>query len=553
VLVIEGGPGTGKTVVALHRVAYLLYHHRDRLARRGVLLIGPNAGFLRYVGQVLPSLGETDVVFATPGEVLPGVAVTAEDGPAARRVKGSAVMVDVLSRAIADTEILPDRPIPIELDDITVPLDAEVAEAARTRARNLPLRHNEAVGVFRAAVIEALTARAVARIGSGWLDTRGGETERLTTELTDDVRAELVTSPELDLAVRRLWPTLTAQRLLGRLLTDPDRLASAAAGLPAVDREALLRTEPEAWTVADVPLLDEAIEQLGRDDSAERARQRRQEREERAYAEGVLEILDTEEDPDGEVLRAVDLIDSAAMAERQTEVDTRDLAERAAADREWTYGHVVVDEAQELSAMDWRVLMRRCPSRSMTVVGDLAQRQSPAGARSWAEVLEPHVPGRWSHRPLTVNYRTPAEVMAVAADVLAELDPALRPPESVRAAGSAPWVRRVEPADLVEAATEAVLAELAELGQGTAAILAPAGHPVLRAPVTGVRPAAVLTAQQAKGLEYDVVVVLEPAELIERDPQGLAALYVALTRTTQRLGVLHTGDLPAALAGLTAR
>ncbi len=147
---------------------------------------------------------------------------------------------------------------------------------------------------------------------------------------------------------------------------------------------------------------------------------------------------------DEDQLLASDVIGAEGLAERFEERDTRDLAERAAADRDWTYGHVVVDEAQELSEMEWRVLMRRCPRRSFTVVGDLAQRRSAAGATSWAAMLEPYVPGRWLYRPLTTNYRTPAEIMAVAAAVLAEFAPDVRPPESVRACGVQPWARRVE-------------------------------------------------------------------------------------------------------------
>ena len=167
------------------------------------------------------------------------------------------------------------------------------------------------------------------------------------------------------------------------------------------------------------------------------------------------------------------MLDRSALAERLAERDTRALAERAVEDREWTYGHVVVDEAQDLSAMDWRVLLRRCPTRSLTVVGDLAQRESRAGARSWAEVLDPYVPGRWAYRELTVNYRTPAEIMAVAARVLALVDPALQAPSSVRDAGERPHVRRVHP-DRLAAAVRSAVEELRPK-QGTLAVIAPEG------------------------------------------------------------------------------
>ncbi|WP_158882632.1 UvrD-helicase domain-containing protein [Amycolatopsis anabasis] len=531
VVVIEGGPGTGKTAVALHRVAYLLYTRRERLSRSGVLIVGPNPGFLRYVGEVLPSLGETDVVFAAPGELFPGVTTTIrESSPETERVKGSAVMADVLAAALADRQRVPEEPIEIELDDVTVPLDAGIAGSARELARASGLPHNEARSVFRQALIAALTESAVRRIGTGWLT---GADRLLRADLADDVRRELVASPELAAAVAELWPELTPYELLGGFLADRDRLAAADGLLSPAERDALYRPDGDAWTVSDVPLLDEAVELLGTDRSAER----RAEAERRAraeYARGVFELLklDREEVEDFELV-AADVIDPEALGERAAERDQRDLAERAAADREWTYGHVVVDEAQELSAMDWRVLMRRCPSRSFTVVGDLAQRQSAAGPRDWGDILAGYVQDRWSYRRLTVNYRTPAEIMAVAAGVLAEVDPTLEVPESVRSNGIQPWASRIGPDDLAEA-VRAARREFAE-GEGTVAVIAPPGT-ALDGPV--------LTPQETKGLEFDAVLLVEPQRF-----DGPAELYVALTRATQRLGVLHTEPLPPVLAG----
>jgi DNA helicase IV len=314
---------------------------------------------------------------------------------------------------------------------------------------------------------------------------------------------------------------------------------------------ALYRPDGEAWTSSDVPLLDEAAELLGQDESEVRRRADREERERIAYAEGVLAILDTEEDPDEETLRAVDLLGSAELSERQIERDTRDLAERAAADRQWTYGHVVVDEAQELSEMDWRVLMRRCPSRSMTIVGDLAQRESPAGARSWGAMLDRYVPQRWSYRQLTVNYRMPTEIMEVAASVLAEVDPSLQPPKSVRSNGVRPWARRIETGQLAAAVVTAVSELTAQVGDGTVAVVAPRDVlPGLAAELDGL--ATVLTPRGAKGLEFDAVIIAEPHRILDGQPHGAAELYVALTRSTQRLGVLHTEPLPESLRQLSS-
>lgn len=542
VVVIDGGPGTGKTVVALHRVAYLLYAHRERMSRRGVLIIGPNTGFLRYIGDVLPSLGETDAVFATPGELHPGLETAATDPPVTRSVKGDLRMVEVLAAAVADRQELPAEPIEIELDDVTVSIDAAVASRARARARASGVRHNQARPVFRDSLILDLAEQAVDRIGGDWLDAR--DVSELGSELVADVRSELSRSRELSVAVNRLWPRLTPYGLLVELYGSTARLANACEGiLSPRERDALYREAGSDWTVSDVPLLDEAVELIGplrKDDgAAERIR-----RAERRYARDVLDLLDTEEDPDGEMLRAVDLIDSERLAERHEERDHRSLAERAAADREWTYGHVVVDEAQELSEMDWRLVMRRCPSRSMTIVGDLAQRESPAGARTWASMLEAYVPARWTYRQLTINYRMPAEIMEVAAQVLAGLDPSLQPPKSVRHSGVRPWSARCVPADLAATVAAAVRAE--QVGDGTVAVIAPEGltldvdHPVV-------------TPRAAKGLEYDAVLIVEPHRILAAEPSGAADLYVALTRATQRLGVVHTEHLPEALRSLEPR
>ncbi len=289
----------------------------------------------------------------------------------------------------------------------------------------------------------------------------------------------------------------------------------------------------------DVPLLDELVDLLGRDPMAPVDRTAAQDRAAEAeYATAVMDgmKLDREEMDEDIGLAAQDLLHADELAERFGEHDTRELAERAAADRDWTYRHVVVDEAQELSEMDWRVLMRRCPARSFTVVGDLAQRRSPAGATSWAAALEPYVPGRWVYRSLTVNYRTPAEIMAVAAALLAEFAPEVRPPDSVRASGVRPWARLVTEEELPAAIAEFVDDEAGR--EGTSVVIGPAGVPGT------VPPAA------TKGLEFDAVLVVEPDRILAEGTRGAAELYVALTRATQRLGVLHRGPLPDALAGL---
>ncbi|CAL9497394.1 hypothetical protein SUDANB95_03344 [Actinosynnema sp. ALI-1.44] len=532
VVVIEGGPGTGKTVVALHRVAYLLYTQRERMERHGVLVVGPNPAFLNHISRVLPSLGESDVVFMTPGDLVPGLRVTAEDAPEAARIKGSLAMVDVLKAAVEDRQRLPEEPVPIDLADVTVRIDAATAEWARDEARQSGLPHNEARAVFLDIVTYVLTERAIARIGRGWLtrDDRDGW-ERLRADLVK----ELAEDEGFAAAVDGMWPVLTPESLLAPLYESEERLRAAGADL------ALHRADGAAWTVSDVPLLDELVDLLGRDESAERAAAERERGKQAEFAAGVLDQLVGRQDSmdDEDHLYATDLLYAEDLAERFVEQDTRELVERAAADRDWTYRHVVVDEAQELSEMDWRVLVRRCPGRSFTVVGDLAQRRSPAGARSWDAVLEPYVPGRWVYRSLTVNYRTPAEIMAVAAGVLAEFSPETRAPESVRACGVPPWSRHVSDDEVAAAVEEFVREEAGR--EGTSVVIGPPDVP-------GAVPAA-----ETKGLEFDAVLVVDPDRILADGPRGAAELYVALTRATQRLGVLHRAPLPASLTGLVAR
>ncbi|WP_345412806.1 HelD family protein [Pseudonocardia xishanensis] len=560
VLVVQGGPGTGKTAVALHRAAYLLYTHRDRLARSGVLVIGPNPTFLRYIGQVLPSLGETSVVLATPAELFPGLHARRPEDARTSEVKGRADMAAVIAAAVRDRQQLPRRTIELVVEQQTARIDRDLVNQARSRARRSRKPHNEAKRIFRREALQLL-AQQVAR-------TLGGRNllGRLDVE---DIREELAEDAAVNRELDALWPTLTPQRLLADLFGDRRRLNSIARRIPAEDRALLERAQAEGpeelrWTPADVPLLDEAAELLGDDGSAARAAEQAAIREEIEYASGVLDVLDLEEDLDPELLRATDVVDADRLAERMQVRTYESTADRAAADREWTYGHVIVDEAQELSAMAWRLVMRRVPSRSMTIVGDVAQTGDIAGADSWAQVLSPFVQSRWRLEQLTVNYRTPAEIADVADDVLAAIDPSLTPPGSVRSTGVPPRAVAVAPGSLEGA--DGVLAELvaedrAAVGEGRTAVLVPnARVEAIRAGVLGAEapedpedleaPVVILPVGASKGLEFDAVVLVEPAEVLAESPRGLNDLYVALTRATQRLTVVHAADLPEPLKRL---
>jgi DNA helicase IV len=569
IMVVQGGPGTGKTAVALHRAAYLLYTYRAQLTKQGVLILGPNPTFLRYISQVLPSLAETGVLLATLGDMFPGVRARAVESPPAAAVKGRLGMLDVLRKAVADWQSVPDDYVEVDHDGYPLRIERAVLEDARAAARKSGRPHNVARQIFVTEAIHALSLQIAERIGA---DPLGGDNLLSEADLAE-TRRELREDIDVQQALFDFWPVLTPRRVLRELLSDPVRLASAAGDLPPEDSALLLRPRDARWTPADVPLLDELAELLGVDDTLRKRQAAVERREAIEYAEGVLEIvegsrsLDFEDEKDfekDEVLSAADVVDASAFVERHEVLDTRTAAERAAADRTWVFGHVIVDEAQELSPMAWRLLMRRCPSRSMTVVGDVAQTSELAGTTGWEQVFEPYVAQRWNLVELTVNYRTPAEVMAVAADVLAAVDPALQPPRSVRSAGVAPWALRVPRAALPAEITAAVRLESAEVGEGRVGVLVPeALEPELGKHLVETVPGAavgeqpdllnqivLMTVRQAKGLEFDAVIVVEPDEIIAESPRGLSDLYVAVTRATQRLGVLHTADLPKVLTAL---
>ncbi|MBA4855962.1 AAA family ATPase [Nocardia farcinica] len=548
VLVVQGGPGTGKTAVALHRAAYLLYNYRQQLAKSGVLIVGPNATFLDYIGQVLPSLGETGVLLSTIGDLYPGVKATRTDTLRAGEIKGSLRILEVLKQAVRDRQEVPAQPIELSFDGYPVRLDKKIVTKARGRARSSRRPHNLARPIFANSVIDALTDQLAQTMGA---DLSGGPSLLSRADLAE-IRDEMKSDSAVQAAIGRLWPLLTPQQVLADLLADPARLDRAGASLTPEERAELVRPDTGEFSAADAPLLDELAELLGVDDTEERERARRRWRAKLAEAQDALDILtgsapqDLEDDLDPEILMAYDLIDASQLAERQ-DVRTRlTAAERAAGDRTWTYGHVIVDEAQELSEMAWRMVMRRIPNRWMTVVGDVAQTGDPAGAASWQQVLEPYVAQRWKLTELTVNYRTPAEIMTVAADVLAAIDPAATAPRSVRETGHRPRAERVTEAELPAAVARAVAEHH---GPGTTAVIAPHELTDALAEVDG-EAVRVLTVSEVKGLEFDTVLLVEPARIVEESPRGLNDLYVALTRATQRLHVLHTAELPEVLGAL---
>ncbi|HZM81285.1 MAG TPA: ATP-binding domain-containing protein [Candidatus Limnocylindrales bacterium] len=547
VLVVQGGPGTGKTAVALHRAAYLLYTHREALSRQGVLILGPNETFLRYISQVLPGLGETSVLLSTVSGLYPGVAARRQEPADVSQAKGSLDMVKVLEDAVLELQVVPDEALEVTTSDShaglgyereVLTLEPSVILRARDRARRSGRPHNLARPIFIESIVRDLARQVAERIGDDpYKDDPLGGDDAPGTMLLDEadiavIRRELGEDPELNRALDVLWPKLSPQRFLSDFFAR-------------TDIEWLRRAPGGGWSPADVPLLDEAAELLGDEESEQRALRERLRRQRIAYAEGVLTIAsgsgstDFDIEDEAEVLSALDVVSAAELAERHEEAELLTAAQRAAVDRRWAFGHIIVDEAQELSPMAWRLLMRRAPSRSLTVVGDVAQTGDLAGAGAWIEIFTPYVGDRWRLTELTVNYRTPAEIMAEASAVLARISPDLKPPRSVRETGVKPWTQTVAPGELEAVLQQRISREKAILEGGRLGVIVPStngftggAEPDLEAAVS------VLTVRQAKGLEFDSVIVVDPERIVAASPRGLNDLYVALTRATQRLGIL---------------
>jgi len=478
-LVVQGGPGTGKTAVGLHRAAYLLFEHRRHLADTGVLVVGPNRVFLDYVAHVLPSLGERSVLQRTLGDLaVPKVALGEHaDGPDVARLLGDGRMAGVLVSAALARITVPGDTVRAGIGSRLVPITPEMVRDWLGAALDSRQPVNRRRRAFRALVVQEL-----GRVAPG-----GAEA----------VRADPTVRALLD----RVWPPLAARPLVEKVLGDHDVLAAASQGLLEPAERALLlgrrrRRGRRAWTPAELPLLDEAT--------------------------GLL---------DGPPA---------------------------------TYGHVIVDEAQDLSVMALRMLARRCPSGSFTVLGDLAQSTQPAGHRSWTEVIAALAlgrPGQVEH--LTVGYRVPGPILEVANRLLPLTGVDTVPGRSARADGEAPrWRTAPGPEALADLVAEVVRAERAEHPLTGVVTASGASSEALRdalgrvglvavAVLAGLGPldVPVFAADEVKGLEFDAVVVVRPHELLEQGAIGARLLYVAMTRAVQRLTFVTDGPVPAVLAG----
>ncbi|MGJ4097721.1 HelD family protein [Corynebacterium macclintockiae] len=549
VTVVQGAPGTGKTAVALHRAAYLLYTWREQLDNTGVLIIGPNDRFLSYISQVLPSLGETGVVLATPGTLLPNLHTVPETNLLAREVKGSEEMLTILADAIKSYQTVPEDSIDISIDGLNVQLTPTMVRAARARARRSRKPHNHARAAFLDHGLSALADALGKNIGA---DPLGGANLLSKGDIAT-LREELGADPTVVDVLGQFWPELRPTQVLERLYADPAAIAVDY----DEDTWRGLATHPSGeWTDADAPLIDELIDMLGYvSDEETAAEEREQWLEKITEAQEALDILTgsaSQDLDDGfapEVLMAYDVIDAETLAARQQVRDERTTAERAAADSRWAFGHVIVDEAQELSPMAWRMVFRRSPNRWMTLVGDPAQTGNPGGVDSWEEALSPFVADRWQLHQLTVNYRTPKDIADLAAPLLQEIDPTQSVPLALRESGTGVRYMPVEGAELgskVQAAVEQARELTGE--EGLIGVITTRPEPLQAAlskptDTSGAEVVFVDTAA-AKGLEFDEVVLVEPADIVESSPQGLNDLYVAMTRATQGLTVVHARELP---------
>jgi DNA helicase IV len=525
-LLVQGGPGTGKTAVALHRAAYLLYTHRFPLERQGVLVVGPNPLFLRYIEQVLPSLGETGVTLSTVAGLVSEITVRAVERDEVATLKGDARMARLVSRAVRTRQRALNRDVTIPFGVAVLTLSVEMTEDVVGRAKRRPGPHNQRHRFVERELAAALADQYRRRVN--------GSSER---EEGDDLDEQLRRTAEFRAALRRIWPRLAPHELVHDLLGAMPLLRAAGKGL-LNDRELRLLHRPRsasldgvAWTAADAALVDEARTVLGPARVARRAT---------ATPSAVRELLE----PIG------------------PEPGSEDEPTRS-------FGHIVVDEVQDLSPMQLRMLARRSISGSMTVVGDMGQSTAPGASGSWDQVvthLSPRKPPATVE--LTVSYRTPKEVLDVAAPVLAVAEPSLRPPRPVRTTGVHPDLRVVGGDELLGELVAAARRELDAVAPGRVAILVPGERLVevlaaLRAhALDAVDPRSssgeglaahlvVLPADDANGLEFDSVVVMEPSRIAARGDdghattrRGLRSLYVAMTRPTRRLTVLGTTPLP---------
>jgi DNA helicase IV len=476
VLVVQGGPGTGKTAVGLHRASWLLYTYRRELERSGVLVVGPNPVFMDYVSHVLPMLGEERVEQRAVTELVDGVEVTRSDGQEVARLKGDPRLAEVIAAAVRALPQPPAELLAVRLEGVELRLAPEHVATLVADAQAESPDHAAGRERLRMKLVRAFYERYTARLGVAAYHS------------FDDVEAALRSGGFLNRTLAALWPKQKAEQLVRRLLTSPEQLASAAQGVLDPDEQRLLRTgRARGWSEADLALVDEA----------------------RA-------LLDARGRP---------------------------------------HGHLIVDEAQDLTPMQLRMLGRRSVG-AVTILGDIAQSSGPVSYSGWSELVRHLAPGVTpTVEELRLAYRVPAEVMELALPLLPLIAPGVAPPIAYRSGDEPPrFVRAQTPGQLVATAVREAGHEAVR--DGRTGLIAPAKilagiEPLLPRPETAFdelsSPIQALTPRAAKGLEFDRVVLVEPARIAAGGIEGLRALYVALTRATKTLVVVYSEPLPDAL------
>jgi DNA helicase IV len=552
VLLVQGGPGTGKTAVALHRAAYLLFTHRATLERQGVLVVGPNPLFLNYIENVLPSLGESGVTLSTISGLVTNVEIRGRDTEPVDQLKGDLRMSRLLAKALRTRQ----RPLK---DDVEIPvgraivvLRAKYTQETVERARRRPGNHNQR----RSAVGRELANRLANEYYERFV-REGVDEVNAVGELADLIRS----TSQFKYVLERIWPRLSGQELLHDLFGAPALLRAAGKGILSDDEVALLYRERSSsldevkWTKADAALIDEARVLLGP--------LRRPRPVVKIAESGILDGIDLDSYA-GDV-RAAALREAQRLAPTQsTELDEAEFI---------TYGHIVIDEAQDLSPMELRVLKRRDLTGSMTIVGDMGQATTASSSASWNAVLEVLEPRRTPTRvDLTVSYRTPEEVLDFAAPTLFAAAPEIEPPRPVRRAGHVPTIDQVSVSEFAATLVDITRREVEAVTPGRVAVIVTGERveeivAILRSKsLDAIDPRdvesrglgadlVVLAAEGANGLEFDAVVVVEPGQIASRGargvptitPRGLRTLYVAMTRPTRRLAIVATEALPETL------
>lgn len=549
-VVVQGGPGTGKTAVALHRAAYLLYTHRDRLKSAGVLLVGPSSSFMKYIERVLPSLGETGVVMASVGRLMPGINAVPETDADVAALKGRLDMAAIVANAVSNRMRVPAQNRILEVDGRKLTLTPRQVRRARERARATGKPYNEARVTFVKILLRELTEQMTELVEAGNL---GNNADR--SYLAEDVR----TARDVRIALNLCWMPMTPEKLISDLFSKPEVLEFCTPNLTPAQRALLQRPADAPWTESDVPLLDEAAELLGElDPAAGRGLAQQEHDRARDLANAKQTLVNMQ-------AAGVDpLMSAEELAEQNQEQEGRQTAaERATSDRTWAFGHIVVDEAQELSPMQWRLLVRRCPLKSFTIVGDIAQTSSVAGANSWQGALAPLFGDRWQLEELTVNYRTPSQIAEAAVRMANAAGLVVSAPKAVREGRWAPIIDEVgngavvgrlvevlpEELDALDGGLLAVIADGDLLPQATAALRAVYGRRIGTGAGSYEQDIVVISPREAKGLEFDGVVILEPSVMLNHEHGKVGDLYVAMTRATQRLRLIASQPVPAGIAG----